>query len=184
MAAGGTVIVSTNVVYSSRVSQNFNSLLSGRITIREWAILSLTSLVTVATSAMNIVALCWFGMWMGMTSKNANLAALKAILFVQIIPYMVITFGASMSIGLLLAPFLLKSGSSSTAFMVWYPILSTVLMSTLFLAKDIGFFILSRKTLYSSFRNFAVRSLHPIVAIPLAAPPSASAPPVIPSPTT
>jgi hypothetical protein len=144
------------------------------------------SFVTVAASTMNLVAICWFGMWMGMTSKNANLAALKTILFVQIVPYIVITFGASMSIGLLLMPFLWKSGaSSSTSFMIWYPFLSTLLMSTLFVAKDIGFFFWSRKTLYKSFRNYAIRSVGaPIVALPPPVPSPVSSPPVIPSAAT
>jgi ABC-type transport system involved in multi-copper enzyme maturation permease subunit len=171
---------STNFVVSTRVSPNVYTPLAGRLTAQEWATTIITSLATEATSIANLIALCWFGMWMGMTSKNANLAALKTILFVQIVPFIVISFGSSMAIGLLLMPYLWKNGaSSSTAFMVWYPFLSTLLTATLFLAKDIGFFMLSRKTLYSSFREQAVRSVSPAtIAIPSPIP----APPVIPSP--
>jgi len=64
--------------------------------------------------------------------------------------------------------------------MLWYPFLSALLTATLFLAKDIGFFILSRKHLYSSFREFAVRSASPP---PVAIPPPIPAPPVIASAT-
>jgi hypothetical protein len=171
---------STNFVVSTRVSPNVYTPLAGRLTAQEWATTIITSLATEATSIANLIALCWFGMWMGMTSKNANLAALKTILFVQIVPFIVISFGSSMAIGLLLMPYLWKNGaSSSTAFMVWYPFLSTLLTATLFLAKDVGFFMLSRKTLYSSFRDQAVRSVSPpTMAIPSPIP----APPVIPSP--
>jgi len=178
-SGGGTVVVTSTVGTNTVTFSPF----SGRLAGIEWLTMSVTSVTTVATSAMNLVALCWFGMWMGMTSKGANLAALKTILFVQIIPFMVITFGSTMAMGLLLMPFILRSAGSSppTTFMVWYPFLSALLMSTLFLAKDIGFFILSRKTLYSSFRDFAVRSVSPpIVALPI----PISAPPVIASPAT
>lgn len=187
-AAASAASVSTNttsgstVVVTTTVGTNVTSFprLSGRITVQEWVTTIVTSVAAVATSIANLVALCWFGMWMGMTSKNANLAALKTILFVQIVPFIVITFGSSMAIGLLLMPYLWKNGaSSSTAFMVWYPFLSTLLTAALFLVKDVGFFLLSRKTLYSSFRVQAVRSVSPpTVAIT----PLISTPPVIPSP--
>ena len=40
----------------------------------------------------NLIALVWLGMGMGLTSKNTNLAAPKAIVFVQIIPWLVASF--------------------------------------------------------------------------------------------
>jgi hypothetical protein len=51
------------------------------------------------TTVANRMALCWFGMWMGMTSRSANLATLKTILFVQVIPSFVIAFGTNMVVG-------------------------------------------------------------------------------------
>src|SRR6185503_5651553 len=36
-----------------------------------------TGLLTAVVTGANLIALCWFGMWMGMTSKNANFATLK-----------------------------------------------------------------------------------------------------------
>jgi ABC-type transport system involved in multi-copper enzyme maturation permease subunit len=177
-AAGTNTNSSTTVVVGPATGPTVVSPLSGRITAQEWLTTGATAVATLATSTANLVALCWFGMWMGMTSRNANLATLKTFLFVQIIPFIVITFGSSMTIGLLLMPYLWKTGaSSSTGFMVWYPFLSNLLMALLFLAKDLGFFILSRKNLYSSFREFAIRSVSPpVVAIP----PPIPAPPVIP----
>jgi ABC-type transport system involved in multi-copper enzyme maturation permease subunit len=187
-AAAANAAMKTNsaVVYSStntnvRVTAYKPPSLAG-ITAQEWLTLIVNSVTVVATSIANLVALCWFGMWMGMTSKNANLAALKTILFVQIIPYIVIAVGSTMAIGFLIMPYLSRLGSSSApgAFMIWYPFISTLLMATLFLVKDIVFFIWSRKVLYTSFREQAVRSLSPIIAIP----PPIAIPPVIPSPAT
>ncbi len=46
---------------------------------------------TLSTSA-SLAALAWFGMWMGMTSKNTGYATLKTLLFVKVIPLLVIYF--------------------------------------------------------------------------------------------
>jgi ABC-type transport system involved in multi-copper enzyme maturation permease subunit len=177
-ASGGT----TFVYSTTNVTPTFNPPSFRSLTAQEWLTTIVSSLTMLTTSIANLVALCWFGMWMGMTSKNANLAALKTILFVQIVPFIVITFASSIAIGLLLIPFLSRKGAtSSTAFMLWYPFISSLLMAFLFLAKDVVFFICSRKVLYTSFRDQAVRSVSPpVVAIP----PPMSAPPVIASPAT
>jgi ABC-type transport system involved in multi-copper enzyme maturation permease subunit len=173
----GTVVVSYTNAPPRFSPPSFNS-----ITAHEWLTLIVNSVTVVATSTANLVALCWFGMWMGMTSKNANLAALKTILFVQIVPYIVIAFGSTMAIGFLLMPYLSRLGSSSSpgAFMIWYPFLSTLLMAILFLAKDTAFFLWSRRILYTSFRDQAVRSVSPVIAIP----PTIAIPPVIPAAAT
>ena len=177
-ASGGT----TFTYRTTNVSPTINPPTFASITAQEWLTTIANSLTILATSTANLVALCWFGMWMGMTSKNANLAALKTILFVQIVPFMVISFGSSMMISLLMMPYLWRRGASaSTSFMVWYPFLSTLLMGILFLAKDVVFIIWSRKVLYTSFRDFAVRSVSPPV---LAIPPPIPTPPIIPAAVT
>lgn len=168
----GGIVVNTNAA----VIPNANLALPRNITAQEWLVTIVTAFAALATSTANLVALCWFGMWMGMTSKNANLATLKTFLFVQIVPFIVITFGTAVTVGHLLMPYLLSS-SSSAGFTLWYPFLSALFTAALFLAKDIGFFILSRKNLYSSFREFAIRSVSPP---PLAIPPPVPVPPVIP----
>jgi hypothetical protein len=177
-ASGGTTFVYT----TTNVTPTFNPPSFASMTAQEWLTTIVNSLTGLTTSIANLVALCWFGMWMGMTSKNANLAALKTILFVQIVPFMVIAFGSSMAIGLLIMPFLARKGAtSSTAFMVWYPFVSSLLMAVLFLAKDVVFFVLSRKVLYTSFRDHAVRSLSPPAVAIL---PPIPTPPVIPAAAT
>ena len=46
--------------------------------------------------AADLAALTWFGMWMGLVSKNVNAAAWKTIFFVQVIPWFVLTFLTAM----------------------------------------------------------------------------------------
>jgi ABC-type transport system involved in multi-copper enzyme maturation permease subunit len=191
-AAAATASISTNTASGSNVvasttyvTPTFAPLSLASITAQEWLTTIVDSSAVLATSTANLVALCWFGMWMGMTSKNANLAALKTFLFVEIIPLIVIWFGSWMLILYLLNPFLGRNASGSSAFttwyMVWYPFLSNLLMAILFVAKDVGFFIWSRKSLFSRFRDQAVRSISPpVVAVPAPIP----VPPVIPSPAT
>ena len=145
-----------------------------------------TALAAAGTTAANLIALGWFGMWMGLTSKNNNLVTLKTLLFVQVIPWFVITFASAMVIPLLLLPALFKSGlgasgrtSAVTSQMTnWFPLVSVALTALLSIAKDVGFILLARRQLYSSFRERAARGINPI---PFAAPaPLARPPPVIP----
>jgi hypothetical protein len=148
----------------------------------------LSSGASVIITLANLVALSWFGMWMGMTSKNNNLATLKTIVFVQIIPWFAITFASALSIPLLIMPLFLKGGLSSTnpsswaasKMMTWYPLVSVAVAAALNLAKDIGFVVWARRKLYASFRDQASRSLSPFrpVTQPLVPPPVAT-PPVI-----
>jgi ABC-type transport system involved in multi-copper enzyme maturation permease subunit len=176
-SSGSNVVVNTT---NTAVSFKFNPPSLKSITAQEWLTTIVDSFAALATSIANLVALCWFGMWMGMTSKNANLATLKTFLFVEIIPLIVIWIGSLMIIGYLLNPFM-RGYSPSTSFMVWYPFMSSLLMAILSLAKDIGFFIWSRRNLFLSFRAQAVRSMSPPV---LAIPPPIPTPPVILSPAT
>jgi hypothetical protein len=141
----------------------------------------------VLSTVANLLALGWFGMWMGMTSKSANLATLKTILFVQIIPGFVITFGIGLVMMTAMSGMLFGRlfGSSSNALtsLVWWPLLSAVLSAAMVVAKDIGFIVWSRKKLHSSFREQAARSLGQprFVALP-PLPATAAPPPVIAAP--
>jgi hypothetical protein len=105
-------------------------------------------------AAANLVAIGWFGMWMGLTSKNTNLATLKTILYVQVIPWFVINFSAGMIIPLVLLPTLMSGTAVPPArFMVWLPLLSIGLAAVLGLAKDIFFVTWSRRKLHREFRE-------------------------------
>jgi hypothetical protein len=102
------VIVSTS--NSTSVSYSFSSTAPTpsppRIAFADlfsWPDLVLTILV-VASTAANFMALAWFGMWMGMTSRSASLATLKTIAFVQVIPGLVFYFCSMMLTLVVLIP--------------------------------------------------------------------------------
>jgi len=108
----------------------------------------------------NLLALGWFGMWMGLTSRTANLATLKTILFVQVIPWFVIAFCSAMVMGIFMAQAAFRSSAIlPTGWLVWWPLVTAVVSTTLALIKDIGFIVWSRKKLYSSFRERAARGV-------------------------
>ncbi len=136
------------------------------------------------STAANLLALGWFGMWMGLTSRTANLATLKTILFVQVIPWFVIAFGASMVAGMLMAGIFFRAGAAQpAAWFAWWPLLSAGLTAAVAVAKDIGFIAWSRHKLHSSFREEAARSLgQPRFAPPRPLPAAATVPPVIAAP--
>jgi hypothetical protein len=139
------------------------------------------------STAANLLALCWFGMWMGLTSRTANLATLKTILFVQVIPWFVITFGLGIMMALLMSGMLFRGMSSagvpSFASMLWWPLLSAVLVAVMAVAKDIGFIVWSRKKLHSCLREEAARSLgQPRFVVPRPLPATVAAPPIIAAP--
>jgi len=145
-------------------------------------------LTSAGVMAANLVALCWFGMWMGMTSKNANFATLKTVLFVQIIPWFAITFASYLLSFLVLMPLLAQSSSGPTAAftrrMAWFPFLITTVASLLALGKDAVFLVLARRKLYSHFREMAVQAVAPIhVAPPVPMPRPMTVPPKIPAPS-
>jgi hypothetical protein len=140
-----------------------------------------TAAIAAALSMIgNLLALGWFGMWMGLTSRSANLATLKTILFVQVIPWFVIAFGTSMVMGIFLSALLFRSSpAQSFTWLVWYQLLGEVLAAGLALIKDVAFIVWSRKKLLSSFRLAAAQTPgQPRLAPPPPPQPIAS-PPVV-----
>jgi len=135
----------------------------------------MTTLAETIALGADLVALVWFGMWMGLTSKNTNLATLKTILFVQIIPWFVIGFASSMITMLVLLPNLIRGGAT----MFWFSLLTSGVTVVLALIKNIAFLLWSRRKLYSEFRERAARDTGPSqLAMPELLS-QANAPPVI-----
>jgi hypothetical protein len=129
-------------------------------------------------------------MWMGMTSKSNHLAILKTLVFVQVIPWFVITFASIMGSMLVIMPGLLKGGLTSSKrtsasvnqIMVWFPFIMAALAAGLSIGKDIGFFVWARRNLYRSFRAQAALTLgQPRFATLPLAPRSIAPPPIIPA---
>ena len=101
------------------------------------------TLVTAAAAALstmgNLLALGWFGMWMGLISRTANLATLKTILFVQVIPWFVIAFCSTMAMALFMAKSVFSGSSTQpTWWLVWWPLVTAVVSTTLALIKELG----------------------------------------------
>jgi len=138
------------------------------------------SIAGTLTVAANLVALGWFGMWMGLNSKSTNLATLKTILFVQIIPWFVFTFFSMLAVPLLLLPSLMKGGVAGPSQMIfWFPLITSAVMGALSLVKDIAFSLWARRKLCWEFRERVARvaaPIRPALPPPL---PRASTPPMI-----
>jgi ABC-type transport system involved in multi-copper enzyme maturation permease subunit len=182
-----TVVVGRTVRVSGTVSTNVAPVIPGFQPISpawQTAMAVATAVVATLSTAADLLALCWFGMWMGLTSRTANMATLKTILFVEIIPWFVMAFGVAMVMGLLVAGFAFRAGApQSMSWIAWWPLLGAVLGAALAVAKDIGFIVWSRKKLRSSFRDEASRSLgQPRLAALRPLPVMAAAPPVITAP--
>jgi hypothetical protein len=135
--------------------------------------------------AANLLALCWFGMWMGMTSRSTNLATLKTILFVQVVPWFALAFVTGILMVLLMSGFVFRASTSQpAAWFAWWPLLSVLLTAALAVAKDIGFIVWSRHKLHRCLREQATISLDQhrfVVPRPLTG--AAVAPPVIAAPS-
>jgi len=185
--AGSTTVVSTTVIIPAKGGTNTApatpslqmAATPGRVAI------ALSAAVAAALSTgANLLALCWFGLWMGVTSRSANLATLKTLVFVQVIPWFVIAFGTSMVVGVLMAGLSFRaSPGQPVAFLVWWPLLSAVLGAAVAVAKDAGFIIWSRNKLRSSLRAQAAYGLgQPRFATPPPASAAAPAPPAIAAP--
>lgn len=113
---------------------------------------ALSSLASALTLLANLIALAWFGMFMGLTSKTSGAAALKTLLFVQVIPWFVFTFATTLFSVLGMMAFATSAGGS---FIQWYAIVTVGLNCALALTKDAFFIYWSRKKLYGEFRDRA-----------------------------
>jgi hypothetical protein len=171
--AGGTNVVVTNMtVVTTQVGGGTTisaSVLGSGYTYVS-LILALGRGLTIGT---NLWALMWFGMWVGLRSKNPSLAALKTIACVQIVPWFAITFLSNLAMGLWVW---------SAGFGTSYIFVSGAASTLLALAKDIGFVIWSRKRLYSNFREAVTEEAGAKVRR-VAMPPVINLPPVQPSTT-
>jgi hypothetical protein len=183
-AATTNILGATNVtiVATTTTTGTGAVMVSGGVFIGPHLLVSLATAIAGALAvAGNLVALIWFGMWMGLNSKNTSLATLKTIAFVQVIPWFVVSFVSMMAGPLLLVPMMLSGGTTaSSQFMAWYPLLTSLVATVLYLAKDVAFVLWARRKLYSEFRERASRAGAPArLTLPLLLP-HAPLPPVIP----
>jgi hypothetical protein len=157
------VTTTTPALATTSASTGGVTLASGGSTAPHPAVLLAIALVGTLTVLANLAALVWFGMWMGLNSKSGNAATLKTILFVQVIPWFVVSFASMILVPLVLMPNLMKGGTAPPAnFMFWYPLMITGVTSGLALLKDGVFVMCSRRLLLSKFRERATQIGNPI----------------------
>lgn len=136
---------------------------------------SLAVVAGLATMA-NLAAMCWFGMWMGLTSKSALQAALKVLVFVHVVPWMVISFVSGIVTMLLVMPAILRGPNNpgGAAASVTIPLLMALVQAVLNILKDLGFIFWARKRLHIRLRPL-------LESVPITQPlPPAGIPPVLP----
>ena len=179
MTTNTTVVTNTIVVNSTRRTRMMTVSMAGVLgASNHLGALAAAAAGTLAVAA-NLAALIWFGMWMGLNSKNTSLATLKTILSVQIIPWFAVSFVSMLTVPLLLLPNLIRGTSTAPSqIMEWYPLLMAGMATMLHLIKDIAFIFWARRKLYSEFRERAAGAATPI-SLPPPLPPM-EAPPIIP----
>jgi hypothetical protein len=175
-ASNSTAVTTNTTIVVTTTAAGTTVRAPGSSGLPKYIIVAVASAATLKTAA-NFIALMWFGMWMGLNSRNSHMATLKTLLFVQVIPWFVVTFASSMLIPLLLMPRLMMATPGVSPQMIaWYPLLMSAVATVMYVAKDAGFLIWARRKLYNEFRVRASRTL--TLSPPPASPPAAL-PPVI-----
>ena len=118
-------------------------------------------MVNIAAAVVNfladLLAVGWFGMWMGLTTKKTTMAVVKTFVFVVALPWL-----ASMFLQGFLVSFLSISTGFSGTFGGWVWWLRPALSVTFTVGKDIFFIRWSRHKLLTGMRDSASRD-SPIV---------------------
>jgi hypothetical protein len=138
----------------------------------EWLNYQIVNLVSgMLNFITGLFALGWVGMWMGLTTKKPNIAVIKTFVFVQVIPWFVLTI-----LQIFTSFSFARFGISS--FMV-----STVIMTLLWVSKDIAFIIWARRKLYSQLRDVAASDKRVGAKQRFALFKETNVPPTMPNPT-
>ncbi len=108
--------------------------------------LSITHAGNIVAGASGLVAVAWFGMWMGLRSRKPNHAILKTLVLVQVLPWL------GLMIGLIVLQ--LASNNWGGGFSYWF---SQLVMLVVAVAIDIAFIIVARRRLLRELREVAAR---------------------------
>ena len=134
--------------------------------IPAWVLTASASAASLLSTAANLAALVWFGLWMGLSSRNANMAALKTLLFVQVIPAFVLGFASVFMTALFMIPIAMASPNATTFNPGWAILAAFLLPALLAVAKDVLFISWSRRKLYAAFREIASRPIGVYASVP------------------
>jgi hypothetical protein len=121
--------------------------------------------LTVLSVVGNLIAIVWVGMWMGLMSRNTGIATLKTLIFVQVLPWLAITFISTSFVGVLMFRGISNNGPPSNSTVLSFPLLISGLSAMLTIAKDAAFFVWARQKLYSSFRAVAAAPFSKVVGV-------------------
>ena len=102
----------------------------------------ITSCVLIVTG---VVSTTWFGMWMGLVSTKSNLAVIKTLVFVEVLPWIVTGF----------LQMFISIGMSFSGFPSWTTQLPVLLFSA---GADVVFFVIARRRLLHRFREIVARA--------------------------
>lgn len=139
-----------------------------------WQVIGLAA-IGVGRTLATLVALGWFGLWMGLVSRSTLTATLKTIVFVQVLPWFAIILITGVVVPVVLFSGAWSNGGTPSQTFVnsWLPLLFAGLPAGLALAKDVFFWTMARRKLLRNFRDLAVRAVVPIRLV--------VAPPMIPT---
>lgn len=94
-----------------------------------------------------LIAVAWFGMWMGLVSKKANQAVIKTIVFVQVLPF----------VGLIFVQLAFQIGFSwAGGFRHWW--VTQIIVTVLAVILDFVFIQLARRRLLNDLRDVAAQA--------------------------
>lgn len=123
-----------------------------------------------------LLAVAWFGMWMGLTSKKVNAAVIKTLLFVKVFPFIAMLF-VSWTLEFVVFAAGSKFGAGNTV-PIWVPEVITFVFA---IGGDLVFLLVARRKLLTGFREIVARAAGAgMVRKP---PPLPVLPPLVPSPS-
>ena len=129
----------------------------------QWVLGLIVAGCGLVSTLVSFVALAWFGMWMGLTSRNGLMGTLKTVVLVQVVPWLVISFVAMMTmVGFTLLNMSKKTAWISNNWTEWLPTAITLLTAALWIGKDIAFYVAARQRMVDQIREVAVRAVAPV----------------------
>lgn len=168
------VVVSKRTKSTGTTTTTTTTVNVGATTFSGWPLW--VSVLTAIAGAMsyltNLAALSWFGGWMGVTSKKANLAILKTITFVMLMPWFCINVAGGIIAMVIILPAsgIFTSGKAAatiTSYMVWFPLVTVGITTVLTILKDVFFIRWARRKLYGSLRETATQAFDVTIAPPV-----------------
>lgn len=157
-AAAPPPAASTNVVVTTNVTVTIGPTVPGGVAVGAGVsphilVVLLLAAGGAASMVFALAASMWFGMWMGLTSKSATVAALKTIFWVHILPWFCVGAIAGMVVSLLFV--FRRTAAMPFGGMIWFTYLTSLLSIVLYAGINIFFWRWARRKLYSELRTRA-----------------------------